>query len=182
MKVKTAFLVICLSLAQQTRADAQKFDGLVLKGTLFDTVGSTYDIDPLLLYSIAITESATGVGKGNIQPHPYVIRTNDGPQFFKSRIAAEKALTKVLRRTNNVDIGMMQINLHYHPQRDPLELLDPHYNLNYAAQYLKTTLSSTDDPIIGVGRYHSWTNYLASWYGRRVWKTYNNLVQLMSFE
>jgi len=175
-------LITCLSLTQHTHTKAEEFEGLVLKGTLFDTIGSTYDIDPLLLYSIAITESATGVGKGNIQPHPYVIRTDNGPQFFKNRAAAEKELAKVLYRTTNVDIGMMQINLFYHPQSNPLDLLDPHYNLTYAAQYLKKTLASTDDPILGVGRYHSWTENRANWYGRRVWKTYNNLVQLILFE
>ncbi|MFC1336817.1 MAG: lytic transglycosylase domain-containing protein [gamma proteobacterium symbiont of Clathrolucina costata] len=177
MKIRIAILAALLLTTHQVHAQ-----GLTLKGTLFDTVAANYGLDPLLLYSIAITESATGAGKGFIRPYPYVFRTSEGPKYFKNRNDAEAALRDVLRHTRNVDIGMMQINLHYHPQNDPFELLDPHYNLAYAAQYLKRTLSSTEDPILGVGRYHSWTQELADWYGRRVWKTYDNLIQLIPFE
>ncbi|MBX2807162.1 MAG: transglycosylase SLT domain-containing protein [Cellvibrionaceae bacterium] len=148
---------------------------------MFQEVGEKYNIDPLLLYAIAITESATGVGKGYIQPSPYVFRTASGPQFFSSRTEAEHKLSPILLKTQHVDIGMMQINLHYHPQPNPLELLDPYYNLSVAAEYLQRTLNSTTDPIIGVGRYHSWTEELAKWYGNRVWKTYSNLLKIFTF-
>ncbi|MBX2808157.1 MAG: transglycosylase SLT domain-containing protein [Cellvibrionaceae bacterium] len=148
---------------------------------MFQEVGEKYALDPLLLYAIAITESATGVGEGYIQPSPYVFRTASGPRFFTSRTAAESELSPILLETQHVDIGMMQINLHYHPQDDPLALLDPYYNLSVAAQYLQRTLSSTKDPVIGVGRYHSWTKELAKWYGTRVWKTYSNLLKIFTF-
>jgi len=177
MKIKAIILIALLFMSQQAYTQ-----GLVLKGTIFDTVGSIYGVDPLLLYSIAITESATGAGNGYIRPYPYVFRTKDGPSFFKDLNTAEIALRKVLQNTHNVDIGMMQINLRYHPQPDPLALLDPQHNLSIAAQYLRKTLASTKDPIVGVGRYHSYTEELADWYGKRVWKTYENLIQLTPFE
>ena len=154
-----------------------------LENSIFEKVALEEGVDPLLLYSIALTESAMSAGKGNIKPYPYVFRSNaTGAKYFDSRMDAERELRKLLAVTNNVDIGMMQINLHYHPQKNPLLLLDPTKNLEVAVGYLKKTLASTEDPILGVGRYHSWTKELAYWYGQRVWKTYNNIAQLIAFE
>jgi len=145
-----------------------------------NTMAIEHNIDPLLLYSIAIAESATGVGKGNISPSPLVLRSKDGPIFFKDKKSAEVKLTTILQKTNRVDVGLMQINLHYHPQENPLDLLDPYHNLSTAARYLKTTLASTTDPVLGVGRYHSWVNNKANWYGHRIWTIYNNLNNLVN--
>lgn len=153
-----------------------------LKGTIFEEVATDVGIDPLLLYAIAITESAKSAGNGYITPHPYVFRSSAGPRFFKTKMEASTALDEILAETQHVDIGMMQINLHYHPQPNPHDLLDPLHNLTVAANYLKKAMASTDDPIIGVGRYHSWTKELASWYGERVWQTYRNLLQLADYK
>lgn len=175
---KIAGVVVFLSIVSSFTAANNRF---TLEGTLFETVATVHGIDPLLLYSIAITESATGVGNGYIRPTPYVFRTNDGPRFFNSLREAETELATILKTTQNVDVGMMQINLRYHPQPDPLSLLKPHHNLTIAAKYLKKTMASTNDPIIGVGRYHSWKEELARWYGKRVWQTYRNLLQITAF-
>lgn len=152
-----------------------------IKGSIFEQVADRHNLDPLLLYAISITESAAGVGKGYIQPQPYVFRNDSGPHFFNSRADAESALKEVLKLSTNVDVGLMQINVYQHPQPDPLKLLDPVHNLDVAARYLKETMASTSDPILGVGRYHSWRNEYASWYGQRVWKTYENLQRLTTF-
>jgi len=169
-----SFITIVLVI---TTANVLANEAFTLKNSIFETVAKNYNIDPTLLYAIAITESATGKGGGNIAPHPYVFRSLDGPKFFESK--AE--LSTILLTTTNIDIGMMQINLKYHPQPAPLRLLDPQYNLSVAAQYLIETMSSTKDPVIGVGRYHSWTNDRAVWYGTRVWQTYRNLKRINDF-
>lgn len=152
---------------------------LNLSGTVFEDVAISHQVDSLLLYSLAIVESATGAGNGNIRPYPYVLRTSDGAFFYETKAEAEEALSAILLRTKNVDIGMMQINLYYHPQKDPLSLLDPETNLSVAARYLKKTMASTPDPVLGVGRYHNWGDHQrAVWYGNRVWQVYRNLTQL----
>jgi len=171
---------IFLSLLTATHSVSARYDTFSLKGTLFETVGLQYNIDPLLLYSIAIAESATGVGHGYIVPTALVLRSADGPVFFKDKKKAEIELIKILEKTNLVDVGLMQINVHYHPQENPLDLLDPHHNLTEAARYLKTTLASTTDPVLGVGRYHSWNKNKANWYGNRIWTIYRNLTSLLS--
>lgn len=76
----------------------------------------------------------------------------------------------------------MQINLHYHPVENPLRLLEPDFNLETAALYLKQTLSSTHDRVIGIGRYHSWKPERARWYGKRIMSTYNKLKMLPLIE
>ena len=154
--VNQLVLILIVTLSSMTNAHA--FKSFTLDGTLFKTIGNKYNIDPLLLYSIAIAESATGAGSGNIAPTALVLRSKDGPEYFTDKQSAETALTRILQTTNLVDVGLMQINLHYHPQKNPLDLLDPYYNLSVAARYLKTTLSSTTDPVLGVGRYHAWTD------------------------
>jgi hypothetical protein len=151
-----------------------------LQNTVFESVGNELDIDPLLLYAVAITESAVGVGDGNIKPEPYVIRTSEGPTYFSSKEEAQLALAIATTFSKNIDVGMMQINLHFHPHDDPSILLDPVINLRTGAEYLKKMMQTTTDPIIGVGRYHSWTRERAEWYGARVWKTYYNLQHLIS--
>ena len=180
LKLAAQSILIVASIISTNVSSAKKPDSFTLDGSLIETVGNKYNIDPLLLYSIAIAESATGVGNGNIGPTPLVLRSKDGPVFFKDKKTAEIELTKILQTTNLVDVGLMQINLHYHPQENPLDLLDPYHNLSEAARYLKTTLASTTDPVLGVGRYHSWDNNKANWYGHRIWTIYRNLISLLS--
>lgn len=179
LKLLAQSMLIVTSIASTNVSLAEILNRFTLDGSLFETVGHEYNIDPLLLYSIAIAESATGAGKGNIVPTPLVLRSKDGPVFFKDKKTAEVELTKILEKTNLVDVGLMQINLYYHPQENPLDLLDPHHNLSEAARYLKTTLASTADPVLGVGRYHSWDNNRANWYGNRIWTIYRNLISLL---
>lgn len=149
---------------------------LTMKGSIFAQVGQEKGVDPLLLYSIGVAESGTGVGNGLMRPEPLVIRYSGGAEFFSSLDEAIDRLTEVLKTTRNVDVGMMQINLRQHPQENPHQLFDKAYNLTVAAEILKTAMSSTTDPIIGVGRYHHWADMeLSRWYGERVWQIYNNL-------
>jgi len=177
MKIKKllpSFLIL-ISLGQVSIAQ----DKPSLKGTMFNQIGHETGLDPLLLYSIALTESAISQGKGFIRPHPYVFRSNvGGPKYFDTKEKAAQALKEILNKTANIDVGMMQINLKYHPQPDPSLLFDAEHNLQIAATILKEALSTSTDPIIGVGRYHSSTPHRTLWYGQRVWKTYQNLTDI----
>lgn len=158
------------------RANAQTF---TLESTIFERVGKEQDIDPLLLYSIALNVSSRYVGNGMVTPSAYAIRSTKLTKHFDSRESAEQALSQLLSETTWVDIGLMQINLHYHPQPDPLALLDPYRNLTIAASFLKKTLASTYDPILGVGRYFSSNTDDALTQGRKVWSTYSQLKKLI---
>lgn len=149
-----------------------------LKNTIFEKVGIEQGIDPVLLYSMALTESARSHGNNTLKPSPLVIRSAKGAQYFTTKTEAVDALRQELATTNRIDIGMMQINLRHHDKHDPISLLDPYTNLTYAAQILKKTMSSTDDKVLGVGRYHSYRTERALWYGSYVWQIYRNLTEL----
>lgn len=149
-----------------------------LTNSVFERVGKETGVDSLLLYSIAVTESATGVGDGNIAPTSLVIRTPEGPQFFTSIEDAKAGLRAALVHTDLIDVGIMQINLHHHPQQDPYSLFDTYTNVSYGAKYLKQMMATTADPVIGVGRYHNRDHDLAFWYGSYVWKIRENIAAL----
>jgi hypothetical protein len=172
-------LVAATTLAVSVNASSSNNNNFTIKGSIFEKVGRESKVDPLLLYSIAIVESATGVGKGNIKPEELVIRHDGGAVFFDTKEQAVNGLNKVLQSTSNVDVGLMQINLKYHPHNNPAELFNPESNLKFAANILKTAMDSTPDKIIGVGRYHQWADVaLCEWYGKYVWQIHANLKKL----
>jgi hypothetical protein len=172
-------LVAVTTLAVSVGASASNNSAFSIKGSVFEKVGRESKVDPLLLYSIAIVESATGAGKGNIRPEELVIRHGGGAEFFETKEQAVKGLNKVLQSTSNVDVGLMQINLRFHPHNNPAELFNAETNLRFAANILKKATGSTPDKIIGVGRYHQWTDLaLCEWYGKYVWQIHSNLKKL----
>ncbi len=136
-------------------------------------------LDPVLLYAVALAESARPVGKNRIVAWPWTIRSSRyGPKFFSSREQAEKHLQQLLSEgVESIDVGPMQINLKYHRDKvsDPLSLLDPVRNLAVGAKILRQALESSGDLIVAVGRYHSWDTAKAYVYGYRVWKIYDAL-------
>lgn len=158
-------------------ANAQAF---TLKDTPFGRVGAEHNIDPLLLYSISLHVSSRYVGNGLITPSPFAIRSPALTKHFDTKEEAEAALLTMIPETDWIDVGLMQINLHYHPQSDPASLLDPYKNLSLAAKLLKQAMASTDDPILGVGRYFTWTEEARN-HGETVWTTYSQL-RAMAFE
>ena len=73
---------------------------------------------------------------------------------------ATQLLTALLQRTTLVDIGLMQINYHYHvrgTEIDPASLLDPVKNREMGCAILGRALSTSGELWEGIGRYHSKT-------------------------
>ncbi|MFZ7320559.1 transglycosylase SLT domain-containing protein [Comamonas jiangduensis] len=171
---------VTLGLAKLPSAVAgQKF---TLKGSLFARVGSESNLDPYLLYAIALAESSRGVDKGFVSPWMYALRASK-PHYPKTLVDAKEKLASILRTEGNlVDIGLMQINYRWngHKVRHPNELLDPYTNLTVAADTLRAALrSSPSDLELGIGRYHHWENQARSLnYGQRVLAIRKNLIAL----
>lgn len=152
-----------------------------LRGTIWDQVAKQYQLDPCLLYSVALAESATPRGTGMTSPWPWVIRSPGGSIYVNSRYEAEFRLRREIAKWDaaRIDVGLMQISSgwHRHRVRDINELLDPETNLRIAAEILSDALrSSPNDIALGVGRYHSWDSRRARWYGQRVLSIYRNLT------
>ena len=152
-----------------------------LHGTIWEVAGREQGVDPVLLYSVTLRESARQVSGNRIKPWPYALGVNgyNLSLYPQSRQEAENILSYLISQgITNVDIGLGQVNLHYHAHRVShwSELLDPQTNLRVAAAILKEALDSSPDPVLGVGHYHSWTGWRAAAYGRRVLALYQRLL------
>ena len=83
MRLKKLMLATLVASSLVAHAHAELSTSF-LKGSVYETVGLTENVDPLLLYSISLVESAKASKQNNISlvtPHKYVIRTPDGPVY-----------------------------------------------------------------------------------------------------
>ena len=154
-----------------------------LSGTAFDRAASHYKLDPLLVYAVALTESAYGRGNGVISPWQWSLRGPDGP-FYGHNAHETRLKFEEFRHLygKQFDVGMMQISLHWNGDRVPsLEsLLDNNTNLMTGAQVLHEAISSSPGDLqLGIGRYHHWEDEdRARHYGSRVIAIWQNLKNL----
>lgn len=152
---------------------------LDLSGTIFDEASRRYQLDPLLLYAVALCESGHG-GSHGVRPWAWTLRSSRGSVYAKDRAEAEQVLSTWLKDgLLNVDIGLAQINLRWHGHRirRPADLLDPATNLSVSAEILRDAMASAPDNLtLGVARYHSWLDReKGEHYARRVLRVYQQL-------
>lgn len=143
---------------------------LAIESTFWGQVAKEEGVDPYILYSVAILESGRKWGDGMVRPWPWTLNVNGRGIYFDTRMEALKHLEESRRDTGNIDVGILQVNIHYHGDKVARieNLLDYEMNLRVAARILREAiLSSPGDPVIGVGRYHSWREKRARAYGAR---------------
>lgn len=154
---------------------AMAFD---LDGTIWESAAKTEgDLDPLLLFAIALTESGRSDDEGGIKPWPWTLNV-EGKAIFAASKNEAVALIEAYRG-RSVDIGLLQVNTRWHGHRvdDPKLLLDPKINLTVGARILKEALDeSPGDLTAGIGRYHSAQPRRANRYARTVIQIYQYLL------
>ena len=127
-----------------------------------------------LLRAIAITESGRWDNKARRHdPWPWTVTSGKRHWYLESKKAAIAQVEKLLRRgVRNIDVGCMQINLHFHPDAfASLDIaFDPARNADYAARYLKGLRDVTKSWRLAVARYHSATPEFGSRYRAKVYK------------
>lgn len=158
---------------------AQQVCAFDLSGSLFEEAANAYNLDPFLIYAVALAESARGAS-GKVAPHPFTLRSKNGA-FYGTKSEAEIELGRLLKTTsgNMIDVGLMQINLHWNAKDiEPLTLLNPRNNIMHGAKILSQTLASSPSDIeLGIGRYHNWNDIERSRnYGKRVLAIHRNLL------
>jgi hypothetical protein len=127
-----------------------------------------------LLRALAPTESGLpgARGHGPAYPWPWTLNTNGRGSFhFRSRVAAEKQLNALVAAgIDNIDIGCMQLNWHWHGAAfaSPAAALNPALNTGYAAALLRDYKPKTGSWAGAVGLYHSHSPALAEAYRCRV--------------
>jgi len=161
-----------VNLQQETHELAKTVCGTAqpgFPGALWKQAAKTHGVDPVLLYSVALFESGRQGGK-KVGPWPFALHFNQANISIYALSAKEAQFVLAHVTTDNVDIGLGQVNYKSHKDKvqRPEDLLDPKINLTVASKILAEALNSTPDPELGVGRYHSWTEWRARAYGRKV--------------
>jgi len=151
-----------------------------LQNTLWWQIAKHHQLDPYILYAIALVESAKGNPSNHVTPWPWAINKSGKSIIPASQQEARIILNKTLAEGGrNIDVGLMQINLHWHGHRvgKPEQLLNPVTNLQIGALVLAEAIQSAPhDLVLGIGRYHSWQNTEAAVsYGRRVLAVANQI-------
>ena len=146
-------------------------------GALWKQAAEKHGVDPVLLYSVALFESGRESGRNRVGPWPFALHFNKANVSIYAASLKEARFVLAHVTTDNVDIGLGQVNYKSHKDKvqRPEDLLDPKINLMVASQILAEALSSTPDQELGVGRYHSWTEWRARAYGRKVLTIYQAL-------
>ena len=116
--------------------------------------------------------------------HPWALRVGIGKGYSfypTSRAAARRFLAVSLALTDNVDIGLMQIN--WRTWRESVgalglsayDLLDAQTNMRVGCRILAEALSGRGSFLARLGRYHSQRPERGRWYARRVLTAARNL-------
>jgi len=115
---------------------------------------------------------------------PWTVTSGGAGRFFDSK---EEALAEVeflmTEGIRNIDVGCMQINLHYHADAfDTLsDAFDPVQNTAYAASFLSKLKTSSNSWIDAAGTYHSSTPDKKAYYQSKLmssWNTQRGLTQV----
>ncbi|ATW30876.1 transglycosylase (plasmid) [Candidatus Williamhamiltonella defendens] len=177
MKNKAKTFVLCATFLSSA---ANTID---LSGTVFDKAAKAHNLDPLLVYSVALAESASGRGDGSISPWPWTLRVPGLPFYAKSEDQAKAKLAEFQKQYGRaIDVGFMQVNIRWNGHRvsSPVDLLNPETNVMIGAEVLSEAIkSSPNDLELGIGRYHAWEDEIrARNYGSRILSIYRNLHDL----
>lgn len=153
--------------------------GADFSGTIWEQAAIANNLDPAMVYAVAINESGFPAEVG-IAPHSYTVRY-DGKvvraKSWEEYVDAAYSATASYEPWQ-IDIGAMQLNLKWMSEHgDISDMLDPQNNILIGAKNLaKTIASAPDDLELGVGRYFSWVDEQgARQYGRKALEIYRQI-------
>lgn len=135
-----------------------------------------------LMQAIALTESGRWDPQRQAKTAwPWTINAEGKGRYFPTMGAAIAAVQALQARgVRKIDVGCMQVNLHYHGDAfsDLAEAFDPVTNVGYAADFLKELYEETGSWVEATGRYHSATPELSIPYKSRVLAAWNDTRRL----
>ncbi|MGI3170940.1 lytic transglycosylase domain-containing protein [Pseudooceanicola sp. C21-150M6] len=129
-----------------------------------------YQIPGNLLLAIGLQESGM-YRNGELTIWPWTANAAGVGRYFETE---EEAIFWVRQQqasgTSSVDVGCMQINMHWHPEafENVTEGFDPRRNVAYAAQYLLRLYNAKGDWTQAAGSYHSKTEQYQTAYLERL--------------
>lgn len=123
-----------------------------------------------LLLGIGLQESGL-YREGELIVWPWTANAEGEGHYFEDASEAIKWVSALrIDGVSSVDVGCMQINLHWHPDAfdSVIEGFDPARNVDYAARYLVRLYEKTGDWTKAAGRYHSATEDVQAKYLERL--------------
>ncbi len=111
-----------------------------------------------LLNAISKVESGRKDHTGKIVPWPWTIGSAGKSFYFPTKEAAISAVRQMQNKgIKNIDVGCMQVNLHYHPEafKNLHDAFDPEKNVAYAARFLRNLKNAHASWHKAVAHYHS---------------------------
>jgi hypothetical protein len=130
-----------------------------------------------LLTAISVAESGRwDKGRQENVAWPWTVMVKGKGHFYPNRSTAVAAVRRFQDEgITNIDVGCMQINLHYHGDAfaNLHEAFDPASNVAYAAAFLKKLHKSTGSWHQAAGFYHSTTPSRFIPYKRKVARLWN---------
>jgi hypothetical protein len=166
-----AMLAILLGLAPDAAAQALPDAGAACRAAI-STAERERSVPAGLLQAIGRVESGRrDPVSGQFAPWPWTINAEGRGMFFPNREAAIAEVRQLQARgVRVIDVGCMQVNLHFHPNAFPTleQAFNPLANARYAAQFLTELRAASGDWARAAGHYHSQTAERADPYRARV--------------
>ena len=141
-------------------------------------------LPPGILSSISRIESAHAWPDGSVKGWPWATNNRGKGKYFQKREEALKYIKKVIASgDHNIDVGCMQINYRWHGKAfTSLEqMIDPAYNIPYAAQFLSTLYERHGNWDKAIRYYHSGNSKYNRPYLARVKKVWPDVQAQVAF-
>jgi len=171
MSMRCFFLVLMLVCSIVSLASAQSADAALCENAVAQAERA-WHIPIRLLSAVSRVESGRyDEATHSVRPWPWTINAAGQGYFYPSRDAAISAARQFLARgIPSIDVGCMQINLHYHAHAFASleQAFDPALNAGYAGNFLQSLFHDAGSWQQAVGQYHSMTPDLGGGYARRV--------------
>ena len=109
-----------------------------------------------ILYSVGLTETGR-----NGTLHPYALNIAGKAVYARSTAHAVELFNNAREKNVKlIDLGCMQINHHYHRSEfsSLSAMLNPQYNVDYAAKFLARLRRRHENWTMAVARYHAGPN------------------------
>ncbi len=159
-------LALCLSWPAQAQPDPAAQCAAAIQAA-----ETQHTLPPALLGAIARVESGRRAPSGALAPWPWTINAEGQGRYFESKPAAIAAVEALRARgVRLIDVGCLQVNLHFHPTAFATleDAFDPAANAHYAGGLLRRLYAAAQDWVVAAGHYHSQTPERAEGYRRRV--------------
>lgn len=150
-----------------------------LCGQLARSAERTHGIPRGLVQAVALAESGRwiGAGKGS-RSWPWTVTSGSDSFYLPSKQAAiDKVMELRAGGRTNIDVGCMQVNLHYHGNQfaSVEAALDPATNVQYGARFLRSLRIESRSWGRATAHYHSRTPSRGEAYRAKVYRLWNKV-------